>query len=444
MGVFDFFKKKELDKIKELEQIISEKDAKIKALSRFENLTDIEDETKSLKIKKEEVENEYLKLKEEYSNALNIYNQLKEQISIFQEDLSMAEFGVYQPHFDFDTSEEYKDRIISVREEQKNMIKLNNAILGGHNISWNGSLSKGEAMVKRVKKLMMRAFNGESDSFIANVDWNNISKMEERIKKSFEAINKVYIEQGVYISNPYLDLKIKELRLAYEYKKKKKEEKDEQRAIREQMREEEKAEREIEAARLKAEKEAEIYLKALEKARKEIGTAVGNKHEELLKRIAELEEGLIGAETLKQKALSMAQQTKMGYVYVISNIGSFGGDVYKIGMTRRLEPMDRVRELGDASVPFPFDVHAMIFSENAPELESKLHNTFSDNRLNMTNLRKEFFNVSLEDVKNEAEKLGAKVEFTMIAEAEEYRESKRLKIKDNISITEKTEFPEFI
>ena len=442
MGIFDFFKRKELDKIKKLEHIINEKDDKINSLSRFKSLTDIEDETNSLKIKKEEVENEYLELKEKYSNALNIYNQLKEQISIFQEDLSMAEFGVYHPHFEFDTLEEYKNKINTIRKKQKEMIKSNAAFFGGYNIAWNGSFSKGEAMVKRVKKLMMRAFNGESDSFIANVDWNNVLKMEERIRKSFEAINNVYSEQGVYIRVPYLDLKIKELRLAYEYKKKRKEEKDEQRAIREQMREEEKVEREIEAARLKAEKEEEMYLKALEKARKEIGSAVGNKHEELLKRIAELEKGLIGAETLKQKALSMAQQTKMGYVYVISNIGSFGHDVYKIGMTRRLEPMDRVRELGDASVPFPFDVHAMIFSKNAPELESKLHSIFSDNRLNMMNTRKEFFNVSLEDIKNEVQKLGAKIDFTMLAEAEQYRESKRLKIKDNIA--KKTEFPEFI
>ena len=210
------------------------------------------------------------------------------------------------------------------------------------------------------------------------------------------------------------------------------------------MREEERAERELEAARLKAEKEEMMYAKALEKARKEMGTAVGKKQEELLKRIAELEAGLVDAEALKQKAISMAQQTKMGYVYVISNIGSFGDDVYKIGMTRRLEPLDRVKELGDASVPFPFDVHAMIFSENAPELEAKLHNIFSDNRVNMTNFRREFFNIPLSKIEEEAKKLGAKVEFTMLAEANEYRETQRIKEMKGNQGNNVPEFPKSI
>ena len=309
------------------------------------------------------------------------------------------------------------------------MIKEDSAVDGGHNITWNGSLSKGQSMVKREKQLMLRAFNGETDSFIANVDWNNILKMEERLNKSFEAINKVYKEQGLAISEVYKSYKVWELQLTYEYKKKLQEEREEQRAIREQMREDERAEKELEAARIKAEKEEIMYIKALEKARKEVGTAVGKKQEELLQRIAELESGLLGVETLKQKAISMAQQTKMGYVYVISNIGAFGDDVYKIGMTRRLEPTDRVKELGDASVPFPFDIHAMIFSENAPELETKLHNIFVDNRVNMTNYKREFFNISLERIEEEAKKLGAKVEFTKLAEAKEYRETQALKKK---------------
>ena len=169
------------------------------------------------------------------------------------------------------------------------------------------------------------------------------------------------------------------------------------------------------------------------------------KQEELLQRIAELEAGLMGVETLKQKAISMAQQTKMGYVYVISNIGAFGDDIYKIGMTRRLEPTERVKELGDASVPFPFDIHAMIFSENAPELESKLHNVFANERVNMTNYKREFFNVSLDRIEEEAKKLGAKVEFTKLAEAEEYRKSQILKKQINQQTTpDIKEFPDTI
>lgn len=470
MGFFDFLKKKEFQRIKELEAEnaslkaeITQLQSQVSSLSKYTPLSDIDIEIENLtkkkaqaeeglnnrltyveetfSRKKEVLEKDYENLKQQYSQALSTYQNLRDKIRIYQDDLEMAEFGVYQPHFNFDTSEEYKEKINAVREKQKQMIKNKTAIYGGDGISWNGSLSQGQTIVNNQKRLMMRAFNGETDSFIANVDWNNIQRMEERVEKSFEAINKVFEKQGIKIGQDYKKLKIDELRLTYEYRKKKQEEREEQRAIREQMREEERAEREIEAARINAEKEQAMYLKALEKARFEMGTAVGKKQEELLKRIAELEAGLVNAETIKQKAISMAQQTKMGYVYVISNIGSFGENVYKIGMTRRLEPMDRVRELGDASVPFYFDVHAMIFSEKASELENKLHTVFAENRLNLVNYRKEFFNVPLQRIKEEAEKFGAKVEFTMIAEAQEYRESLKLKTKP---ISQEAEFPNSI
>lgn len=456
MGFFDFLKRKELEKIKYLENRVKDLENQnnylSKSLAKYSPLIDLDSEVQKIqesisKIERDKISvlNQYEQLKNQYQTALITYEELKKKISIFEDDLEMAEYGVYQPHFSFDTSEEYKQKILFYRNEAKAMIKEDSAVNGGHSITWNGSLSKGQAMVKKEKQLMLRAFNGETDSFIANVDWNNILKMEERLNKSFEAINKVYKEQGLAISEAYKSYKVWELQLTYEYKKKLQEEREEQRAIREQMREEERAEKELEAARIKAEKEEIMYIKALEKARKEVGTAVGKKQEELLQRIAELEAGLVGVETLKQKAISMAQQTKMGYVYVISNIGAFGDDVYKIGMTRRLEPTDRVKELGDASVPFPFDIHAMIFSENAPELETKLHNIFVDNRVNMTNYKREFFNISLERIEEEAKKLGAKVEFTKLAEAKEYRETQALRkqlshpIKD-----EKTEFPKNI
>ena len=445
MGLFDFLKKKEFDRIKELENRVKELEAKNNSLSKYLPLTDIESQIEKLEQDKINISKEYENLRFHYHKALATYEELKKKISIFEDDLELAEYGVYQPHFSFETSEEYKQKILFYRNEAKAMIKEGNAVNGGDNITWNGSLSKGQAMVKRGKQLMLRAFNGETDSFIANVDWNNIKKMEERLNKSFEAINKVYKDQGISISEIYKEYKTWELQLTYEYKKKLQEEKEEQRAIREQMREEERVERELEAARIKAEKEEIMYIKALEKARKEIGTAVGKKQEELLQRIAELEAGLIGVETLKQKAISMAQQTKMGYVYVISNIGAFGDDVYKIGMTRRLEPTERVKELGDASVPFPFDIHAMIFSENAPELESKLHNVFANERVNMTNYKREFFNVSLDRIEEEAKKLGAKVEFTKLAEAEEYRKSQILKRQINQqTIPDIKEFPDTI
>ena len=139
--------------------------------------------------------------------------------------------------------------------------------------------------------------------------------------------------------------------------------------------------------------------------------------------LVELQEKWQAAEERNRRAISLAQQTKRGHVYIISNIGSFGHDVFKVGMTRRLDPMDRVKELGDASVPFDFDVHAMIYSEDAPRLEGELHRRFEDRRLNKVNLRREFFRVMVTELKQVIDDLGISVHWTMFAEAAQYRKS---------------------
>lgn len=203
------------------------------------------------------------------------------------------------------------------------------------------------------------------------------------------------------------------------------------RAIQEELREEEKARREFEQAQKQAEKEEETYQKALLKARKEVEKATGELQEELNSKILILEQELLLAQEKKERAMSMAQQTKRGHVYIISNIGSFGENVYKIGMTRRLEPIDRVKELGDASVPFQFDVHAMIYSDEARTLENELHKAFSNKKVNMLNYRKEFFNVSLEEIEKKIDELGFEAEFAILPEAMQYRETLALLEKMN-------------
>ena len=195
-------------------------------------------------------------------------------------------------------------------------------------------------------------------------------------------------------------MKLKELALEYEYQLKKQQEKEELRAAQEALREEEKARREFEQAQKEAEKEEANYQKALDKARKEIEQATGDTHDKLIAQIQKLEQEIQEAHERKERALSMAQQTKRGHIYIISNIGSFGEQVYKIGMTRRLEPEDRIKELGDASVPFQFDIHAMIFSEDAPNLENELHKAFSNRKVNMLNYKKEFFKVTLDEIEH--------------------------------------------
>lgn len=440
MSLFNFLKKKELAEIDRLKIEIAQLQGQIASLEKYQSVVDTEAKINEMiaaadkeKEKREQqirdLDSEIESLKQKYSEGYITYEKLKKESDIFRDSLEMSEYGVYEPHFEFDTSEQYKNEVFGVRERQKQMIRTERAVTGGENILWNNSLSQGQAMVKREKKLMLRAFNGECDSFVADVEWNNVARMEERIEKSFDAINKIYEKQGITISRLYKSLKLDELHLAYEYKRKKHEEKEEQRAIREQMREEEKARREIEAALIKAQKEEETFQKALDKARAEVQTAQGAAQSKLEAKIAELEARVAEAEANKERAMSMAQQTRRGHVYVISNIGSFGEDVYKIGMTRRLDPMDRVKELGDASVPFPFDVHAMIFCEDAPALENMLHKKFDQMRLNLINQRKEFFKVTLEQIEKAVQENGATIEFTKLAEARDFRESQAARTK---------------
>ncbi|MDC0722640.1 DUF4041 domain-containing protein [Nannocystis bainbridge] len=271
---------------------------------------------------------------------------------------------------------------------------------------------------------MLRAFNGECDATIAKVRYNNVGVMEARIRKAWEVINGCAEVQRCTISRGYLDLKLAELSLVHEYEEKVQQEKDEQRRIKEQMREEEQALRELEKVKQEAEKEENRFAEALRKAQDEILRASGAKQEKLQAQVAELERKLSEAQTNKARAVSRAQMTRSGHVYIISNVGSFGEHVYKIGMTRRLDPMDRVKELGDASVPFEFDVHAIIYTEDAPKLENELHRAFHHRRVNRVNERKEFFNVSILEIAEHVRRHHpASIEIVHEAEAMEYRKT---------------------
>ncbi|HHD2744456.1 TPA: GIY-YIG nuclease family protein, partial [Clostridium perfringens] len=254
---------------------------------------------------------------------------------------------------------------------------------------------------------------------------SNKDNSRKRLEAAKEQINKLVSSYYISINMDYFKLKVEELQLQYEYLVKIQEEREEQREIKERMREEAKVQAEINKLEKEAEKEEKMYQKALEKVRAELEKANDEEKAKLEIQVKNLEENLRQAEEKMKRAESMAQKTKAGYVYVISNIGSFGEDIYKIGLTRRLDPMERVKELSDASVPFKFDVHAMIYSEDAPALERELHNHFASKRLNKVNLRKEFFNVKLSDIEEIVNrKMNTTIKFTKLAEALEYRQSK--------------------
>jgi len=323
-------------------------------------------------------------LENDYRTALAQYKKLQSEVNLLEENLEDISFGIYKPHFDFETPEDYKTALEHVRDQQRALIKEGKAAVC--RVEWTVGESKqeGARMQKQYLKLMLRAFNGESDAAVASVSWNNAVKMEERIRRSFDAVNDLGRVMQMSVTPDYLGARLQELRLAHEYQEKRYQVREEQRKAREQVREEEKAQRELDKAREDAEKEEARYQKAVEKAREEANAATGAQLNKLTEQIASFEAKLDEARKTKDRAIARAQLTKSGFVYVISNIGSFGEKVFKIGMTRRMEPMERIHELGDASVPFAFDLHVMLFSDNAPELEAALQGLFETRRVNVT------------------------------------------------------------
>lgn len=373
---------------------------------------------------------------EDYLNELfEAVKQKKAELIVLDDELLYQSFGFYETKYDLENSEQYKLKLAAIKEQQKVMVK--NKIATSHFDEWalDGSKQKGRVMNNNNIKLTIRSFNNECDAAIRNVKFNNIDSMEKRIKSAFKQLNNINTRNRITIKNQYLDLKLEELFLAYEYAQKKEEEREEQRQIRERMREEKKVQQEIEKQRKKIEKDEKHHHQALAKYQKQLESA----NEELKQDLEDkMQEITVRLEELKKERESVDYREKnarAGYVYIISNIGSFGEDLYKIGMTRRLEPDERIKELGSASVPFSYDVHAMIFSDDAPGLEAALHQEFTDKRYNLVNMRKEFFQVTLAEIENVVkEKHNKVVEFTKIVEAEDWRKSEQIR-QERLKIT---------
>ncbi|MHA6484516.1 DUF4041 domain-containing protein [Paenibacillus sp. strain BS8-2] len=356
------------------------------------------------------------------------HNIKQKELLVLDEQIMLESFALYEPKFNFTNSSTFKQQLDTLRERQKAMIKSGTACTGSTNWTVNNNKTEGKRMVNDMIKLTLRSFNNECDSCVENVKFNNIQTHERRINASLEALNKLGKIMSVSISSEYKRLKIQELYLAYEYQLKKQEEKEEQRQIREQMREEARLQREIDDARKTVEKEKRHYSNAVNKLTKQLETCTNEDERELLiNKLNELSD-ILGEIEIQLKDIDYREANqRAGYVYIISNIGSFGEGVFKIGMTRRLDPYDRVYELGDASVPFNFDVHAMIFSNDAPKLESALHREFETKRLNTINKRREYFNVTIDEIETMIKRNHDQtVEFIKTAAAEEFRESQLL------------------
>lgn len=458
MAFFDFLKQKEfaeitclkkdleisVNKERELNQKMEELKKECESLSKFKEIADLDNKKNEIlsAIKlykeesdksKEENQSEISKLKTEIDELSSEIKEKKSLVVELDETILLQEFGMYSPIYDFANSEMYKDRLDAIRTEQKNMILYRTAATCSTNWTVNGSEAQGQVMTNQNIKQILRCFNDECDMLINKVKFNNIIAYIDKIYKSSDALNRMNTKSDVRLSPDYVKLKVDELQLAYEYAQKKQEEKDEQKRIREQMREEAKLQKEIEEARKDIEKEQKHYTNALLKLNKQLETCDEIEKEVLLEKKQEIESHLTELDVAIKDIDYREANKKAGYVYVISNIGSFGENVYKIGMTRRLDPMERVDELGDASVPFKFDVHAMIFSDDAPQLEAALHRAFENKKVNMINNRREFFKVTLceieEVVRSNYDKT---VEFERVPQADQYRES--IKILESINM----------
>lgn len=347
---------------------------------------------------------------------------LEQQIVNLQGEIEMQEYGLYRPTFSFANSSLYKDKLKAIREQQKDMIKTGRACTG--NMSWtvNGDVKKGKKMVTDMQKLLLRAFNLECDDIVSNVKISNLEKSRQRISKSADQISKLGAIMAIALSPEYIHSKQMEVSLALDFDQKKQEEKERIREAKAREREEARVQKEIEEERKKLQKEQTHYRNALQTILMQLQQRPNDPDLEAKRQ--EIEANITDTEKAISDVDYREANKRAGYVYVISNIGAFGENMFKIGMTRRLEPMERIDELSGASVPFNFDVHALIFTDDAPGLEAALHRAFEKNKVNKINPRREFFRVSLSEIKREVNKNYDKtVEWIDFPEADQYRQS---------------------
>ncbi len=370
----------------------------------------------------EKKEKQVQKLTSEISEYNENISKLKEDI-ITEEAQSVANSLDYSS-YDSYTSEECKNELTLLRQDEKELVKDGTAI--------NVTSTQGKKQINDNTKQILRCFNAECDNIILSISVRNIDSLREKLTKCYDTLNKIFDVDGVSLSKSLLECKLKELTLLYNYEVKRKQELELQKAIKEQMLEEERVRRELEKRRQEIEKDQKQFSNEVSKLMKYLQKTNNDIEKQLYAdKIKELEEKIRELESEKADVINREQNAKAGFVYIISNIGSFGEDIYKIGMTRRLEPMDRIKELSSASVPFEFDVHAMIFSEDAPALESSLHQHFDSCRVNKINPRKEFFNISIDEIQQYVtENYNDTVEFTKIPIAKEYRDTQALSLTE--------------
>lgn len=376
-----------------------------------------------------EYEEEKRRAEERISEVKREYESKKydieHEIKILEKELKKLNDECVRKYYQFSsydslTSQDCKNELAILKQKEMELRREESDITKQKGVTMS-------ARDKRIARQMLRTFNAECDNIMMNISLKSIDKARSQIQKSFDTVNTIYTN-GNWLDHSLLELKLQQATLIYTYELKYQQEKDIQRAIKEQMLEEAKAQREIEEQKKKIEKDLQQHLGEVNRIMKYMQkTQIDAEKQLYMDKIKELEEKIKVLQSDKETVLEREANAKAGFVYIISNIGSFGENIYKIGMTRRLEPMDRIHELSSASVPFEFDVHAMIFSSDAPELETTLHRHFVNNAVNKVNPRKEFYNVDIDDIERVVkENYNDTVQFTKIPIAAEYRQSLNL------------------
>ncbi|MFC6117589.1 DUF4041 domain-containing protein [Macrococcoides bohemicum] len=405
---------------KDVEYIPDLYDVKHSIYNRQEENKVLQTDNETLEEKIHSNKNILIKIEKDIENKKHILNEITEQIKPKLEDYN---FNLLYPINMFDDMSSYdiKNEINDLNMQEKRTSNVNEII--------NNTDIDNKKHAKNQLKQIITLFNVECEFLFNKLTSNNFDTTYNRIIKNFEQLNKLFETDGVHLEDSFLQIKLKKLELFHRLQIKLQEEAEIRKEERLRIAEEQKAERELEKKKNEIAKEQKQFNQEISKLMKYLASSSDEVQKQLyVDKINELNGKVEQLEEDKKDVENRLLNTRAGYVYVISNIGSFGEKVLKIGVTRRLEPMDRIKELGDASVPFEFDVHALIFSEDAPRLENILHNHFRDREVNKVNHRKEFFNVDLEEVEQVVkENHNNTVKFNKEPIAQQYRESMRYK-----------------
>ena len=339
---------------------------------------------------------------------------LRAELIELSDAVLLQRVGIYEYHHPAENSEQYRSELQELREQIKNCIREHSAIEASSMFAYNNSLAQGRRMTKDFSMLMLRAYNAEADNCVRSVRAASVGSSKTRLDRAADSIARLGAMMEMRVTSHYHKLRLREIEITGDYMMMRQEERERAREERERLREEKRAAMELQGERERLEKEREHYQNSLTAL---LSQGRLEEADMLSHRLAEIDEAIAANDY-------RIANIRAGYVYVISNIGAFGRGVVKIGLTRRLDPLDRVRELGGASVPFPFDVHAIYFSNDAVELENQLHKSFAARRVNQVNLRREFFFLTPEEVRRVlSEKVGNLLDFKEVPDAEQFHQS---------------------